>query len=64
MVKKSPANAGHRRDLGSIPEPGRFLGGGIGNPLQYPFLEKSMDRRVWWAIVHEVAKESDTTEIT
>ena len=64
MVKNSPANAGHIRDLGSIPGSGRFLGGGIGNPLQYSFLENSVERGVWQAIVHEVAKESDTTEVT
>ena len=31
MVKNLPANVG---DVGLIPEPGRFLGGGNGNPLQ------------------------------
>ena len=36
--KNPPANAGDARDLGSIP------GGGNGNPLQYSFLEKPMDR--------------------
>ena len=25
-------------------------------------LENSMDRRAWWATVHGVTKESDTTE--
>ena len=30
--------------------------GGNGNPLQYSCLENSMDRRVWWATVHETAK--------
>ena len=39
-------------DLGSIPGLGRSPGGGRGNPLQYSCLEKSMDRRAWWAIVH------------
>ena len=34
-----------------------FLGGEEnGNPLQYSCLENSMDGRVWWAIVHGVAK--------
>ena len=33
MVKNLPANAGDARDTGSIPEPGRSLGGGPGNPL-------------------------------
>ena len=36
-------------------------GGGHGNPLQYSCLEKPMDRGAWPAVVHEVAKESDTT---
>ena len=29
-------------------------GGGNGNPLQYSYLEYSMDRGAWQAIVHEV----------
>ena len=53
MVKNLPANAG---DLGSIPGPGRSPGEGIGFPLQYSCLENSMDRRVWRATVHGVAK--------
>ena len=40
MVKNLPAHAGNP---GSIPESGRFLGGGHGNPLQNFCLEKSMD---------------------
>ena len=40
MVKNLPAHAGNS---GSIPESGRFLGGGHGNPLQNFCLEKSMD---------------------
>ena len=42
---KEPAcNAGDVRDIGSIPGLGRSPGGGNGNPLQYPCLEKPMDR--------------------
>ena len=36
---------------------GSFPGGGHGNPLQYSYLENSMDRGAWQAIVHGVAKE-------
>ena len=56
--KESACNAG---DLGSIPESGRASGEGNGNPLQYSCLENSMDRRAWWATVHGMARESDTT---
>ena len=58
VVKNLPTKAG---DAGSIPGSGRSPGGGNGNPLQYSFLENSMDRGAWWAAVHEVAKESGTT---
>ena len=43
-------------DLGSIPGLGRSSGEGNGNPLQYSCLENPMDRGVWWATVHGVAK--------
>ena len=33
-----------------------------GTPLQYSCLENPMDRGAWWAAVHGMAKESDTTE--
>ena len=42
--KESACNAG---DLGLIPESGRSLGGGNGNPLQYSCLENSVDREAW-----------------
>ena len=45
-VKNPPANAG---DASSIPESGRAPGGRNGNPLQYSFLEKPMDRGAWQA---------------
>ena len=35
-----------------------------GNPLQCSRLENPMDRGAWWATVHRVTKESDTTEET
>ena len=43
-------------DLGSIPGLGRAPGVGNGNPLQYSFLEKPMDRGAGWATVQGVAK--------
>ena len=53
MVKNPSASAG---DMGVIPELGRSLGVGKGNPLQYCCLENSMDRGAWRAIVHGVTK--------
>ena len=51
--KESTCNAG---DLDSILGLGRSLGGGHGNPLEYPGLENPMDRGDWWAAVHGVPK--------
>jgi len=51
VVKNSPTNA---EDTSLIPR-------SPGNPLQYPCLGNPMDRGAWQAIVHRVAKESDTT---
>ena len=59
QVKAPPANTG---DAGSIPGLGRSPGGGNGNPLQYSCLENSIDKETWWATVHGVTKELDTTE--
>ena len=53
MVKNLPANAG---DMGLIPESGRSPGEGNGNPLLYSCLENSVDKGIWWATVHGVAK--------
>ena len=58
MVKNQPANAG---DVGSIPGLGRSPREGNGYPLQYSSLGNPMDREAWWAPVHGVLKESDTT---
>jgi len=55
-VKNLPANAGDTRDTDSLPGLRRSPGEGNGNPLQYPCLENPMDRGVWWAPVHGVAK--------
>ena len=56
VVNSLLANAGDIRDVGLIPGSGRSPGGGHGNPPQYSWLENSMDRGVWWAIVQRVAK--------
>ena len=51
---KEPAcNAG---DPDSSPGSRRSPGEGNGKPLQYSYLENSMDRGAWWAIVHGVEK--------
>ena len=50
--KKSACNA----EVGSIPGPERFPGGGNDNPLQYSCPENSMNRGAWWASVHGVSK--------
>ena len=47
VVKNMLVNAGCTRDMGPISGSGRCPGVGNGNPLQYPCLENSMDRRVW-----------------
>ena len=51
--EESACSAG---DLGLIPGSGRSPDKGNGHPLQYSCLENSMDRRAWWATVHEVTK--------
>ena len=61
VVKNLPANTG---DVGLIPWVGKIPGEGNGNPLLYFCLGNPMDRGAWWAIVHGVAKGSDTTEHT
>ena len=60
VVKNVPANAGDKRDVGSIPGLGRSPGAGHGNPLQYSCLENPMDRGAWRAMVHRFT-ESDVT---
>ena len=56
VVEKSPASAGDLRDKGLIPESGRSLGGGHGNPLQFSWWRIPMDGGAWRATVHQVAK--------
>ena len=56
MIKNPPTNAEHVRDASLIPGSGRSPGGGHGNLLQYSCLENPMDRGVWKATDHGVAK--------
>ena len=56
VVRNSSANAGDIRDVGLIPGLGKSPGEGNGYPFQYFCLENPMDRGVWQAIVHRVAK--------
>ena len=51
--KESTCNVG---DPGLIPGLGRSPGEENGNPLQYSYLENSVDRGAWWATVHGVAE--------
>ena len=51
--KESACNAGNP---GLIPGSGKSLREGNGYPLQYSYLENSMDRGACWAIVHGVTK--------
>ena len=53
--KESAYNAGHP---GSSPGLGRSPGEGKGSPLQYSCLENSMERGVWKATDHGVAKSN------
>ena len=62
VVKNPPANAGDTGNVSLILKSGRSPGIGNGNLLQYSCLENPMDRGGWWATVHGVTKESDTTE--
>ena len=56
MVKNPPTNAGDAKDSVLMPGSGKSPGGGNDNSLQYTYLENSMDRRTWQAIVHGVTK--------
>ena len=56
MVKNLTANAGDVRDVDLIPGLGRSPGGGHGNPFQCSCLENPMDRGIWRATGHRVAK--------
>ena len=64
VVKNLPASVGEVRDVGSILGSGKCPGVGNGNPLPSSGLENPLDRGVWWAAIHGVAKSQDTTEET
>ena len=51
--KESACNA---QDMGLNPGLGRAPGEGNGSSLQYSGLENPMDRGVWWATAHRVAR--------
>ena len=63
MVKNLPANAGDKRDAGSIPGLGRSPEEGNGNPLWYSCLGNPTDRGAWQAAVQGLT-ESDLTDAT
>ena len=56
VVSILPANAGDKRDLGSIPELERTRGEGNGSLLKYACLEKPIDRGAWQATVHRLRR--------
>jgi len=58
VVKNLPANAG---DAGLISGSRNYPGERNGNLLQCSSLENFKTREAWWATVHGVAKELDTT---
>ena len=53
VIKNLPASI---KDTSLIPGSERSPGGGNGSPLKYSCLESPMDRGVWWAAEHGVAK--------
>ena len=56
VVKNPSASAGDIRDSDLIPGSRGSLEGGHGNPLQYAFLENSIDRGAWQATIPGVTK--------
>ena len=49
-------SAWYAGDLGSIPGSGRSSGEENGNPLQYSYLENSVDRGAWQATICGITK--------
>ena len=56
MVKNPSVNGGDARYAGLIPESGRSPVAGNSNPLQYSWLENSMDRGAWQATGYGVTE--------
>ena len=48
-------------NTGAIPGLGRSPGETNDDPVQYSWMENSMDRGTWWATVHGVAKSQTQT---
>ena len=63
-VKKPPSNSGGAGDLSLIPELGRSPRGGNGNPFKYTCLKNPLDRGVWQATVHGVARATEHNLVT
>ena len=59
VVKNLPANTGDSSLVSGLE---RSSGEGNGNPLQYSCLGNPRDGGAWWATVHRVTKESDSTK--
>ena len=53
--------AASEEDTGLIPGLERSPGEGNDNPLQYSCLDNPVDRGVWWAVVHGVPENLDTS---
>ena len=62
VAKEPPANAGDKRDMGSITGLGGSPGGGHGNPLLYSCLENPHRQRSLVGCSPWCRKESDMTE--
>ena len=58
VVKNPPTNSG---DESSVPGSGRIPREGNGNPLQHSCLEYPMGRGSWWATVHGVTGNLDSS---
>ena len=63
-IEKLPANAGDKRDVGSIPDLGRSPGRGHDNPFQYSCLENPHGQKSLASYSPSDHKELDMTETT